>query len=240
MTAERNRDLESQKALQLVMRGREERYLVQRLLLETAQAVVQITVNVPGWPKRISGDESAVMAAEDIICRKIVPLARVSLDNAAGLCLLISCGLLPEEAKSAAIEIEEKMPWGRAMDVDIITHSGALSRASLGFAPRPCLLCRGDAKSCARSGKHSFRELRNETRILLGRLSAVGILPVVPGIQKFDVEEIALPYTKRNESENSAGDEPQSRDDGASFAEEISSGSCQKIGVANDGADGAK
>jgi len=69
--------------------------------------------------------------------------------------------------KRAALSLEESLPWGRALDLDVWTREGAVGRAGLGLPERPCLLCGLAAKRCAREGGHPIPELRQEALRLL-------------------------------------------------------------------------
>ncbi|TDQ59404.1 holo-ACP synthase/triphosphoribosyl-dephospho-CoA synthase [Mesocricetibacter intestinalis] len=74
--------------------------------------------------------------------------------------------ILPTDAealKKAVIMLEQESYLGRLWDIDVIAADGIpLSRQRLGFPPRSCLLCRDEAKICARSGRHSQAELNRE------------------------------------------------------------------------------
>ena len=71
--------------------------------------------------------------------------------------------VLPIDAtllKQAAMQLEDSSPLARLWDIDVINRNGKLlSRADFDFPPRPCLVCNDNAKSCARSRKHSFDEI---------------------------------------------------------------------------------
>ena len=71
--------------------------------------------------------------------------------------------VLPIDAtllKQAAMQLEDSSPLARLWDIDVIDRNGKLlSRADFDFPPRPCLVCNDNAKSCARSRKHSFDEI---------------------------------------------------------------------------------
>ncbi|MEI9424131.1 citrate lyase holo-[acyl-carrier protein] synthase [Mesorhizobium sp. Cs1299R1N1] len=67
--------------------------------------------------------------------------------------------------KSAAIELEDRHPIGRLWDLDVIAPgTGSLSRRSLGFPPRPCLVCPQPAHVCGRSRRHPLEELLSTLR----------------------------------------------------------------------------
>lgn len=67
-----------------------------------------------------------------------------------------------DEIKRAMVELEESLPLGRLMDIDVIDRDGKpLSRTKLGFGQRKCIVCDRPAKACARSQAHSPLELQN-------------------------------------------------------------------------------
>jgi len=161
-------------ALEAVMRGREERAAAQSrlLLLRGGSFVCQITLNIPGFPKRLNGDELLIKKCKEDLLRYIcrMPLVEVQLDNGAGLALLQlyegGHGAI-YNTKRAAIFIEENKDYGRVVDIDVITVSGPLSRVLFNFAPRRCLLCDKDSKECARECNHTYEELRAEAQALI-------------------------------------------------------------------------
>ncbi|GAM77859.1 apo-citrate lyase phosphoribosyl-dephospho-CoA transferase [Vibrio ishigakensis] len=66
-----------------------------------------------------------------------------------------------DEIKKAMIALEESLPLGRLMDIDVIDRDGKpLSRTKLGFGQRQCIVCDQPAKACARSQAHSPMELQ--------------------------------------------------------------------------------
>lgn len=57
--------------------------------------------------------------------------------------------------KRAAIDLEEKHPLGRCVDIDIYTGKDrSISRQELGYSGRKCYLCSEDAHYCVRSRRH--------------------------------------------------------------------------------------
>lgn len=162
-------------ALNAVMSGREERASEQSRLISggTDYFVCQISLNIPGFPKRLDGDmalaEQCIRKLIKIICCE--PLEEVKLINGAGAALLIlfdgGYGAA-RRAKAAGIFIEENTAYGRIVDIDVITARGPLSRKHFSLGPRRCLICGGDSKECAREQRHSYEELRAKTRAMLG------------------------------------------------------------------------
>lgn len=169
MPSDREAEAERQ-LLAALLKGREERAYFQNFLLQISPTVLQISLNIPGLPKRLANDALAIRKTEDALREAgIRPIARVALENAAGLCLLLSCDNQAREAKLAAVSLEEGLPWGRALDLDVITTAGQLSREELDLQPRTCLLCGDTAKACARSSRHGVGEVRAEIVSLLSR-----------------------------------------------------------------------
>jgi holo-ACP synthase CitX len=170
--------------LRRLLAAREERALRQRSFLSSFSAgeagcVAQISLNIPGWPKTIEGEERALASGEELLLEaarglKIVPVLRARLSNAAGVALIYAFGAaersLTVSLKRISVAVEETAKWGRVLDIDVITPEGPISRADVGLAPRKCLICGNDAKVCARTRRHSAEDLREATKSLLGSL----------------------------------------------------------------------
>ncbi|MDR3253947.1 MAG: citrate lyase holo-[acyl-carrier protein] synthase [Synergistaceae bacterium] len=162
-----------------LLAAREARAYLQRFFIGNVRwtgFVLQISLNIPGWPKRLDGDEAAIAAGEAAIrsALPVRPFANVFLRDAAGLAALMAFrdlrggGVEPDvkNVKKISAEIERRETWGRALDIDVVTGRGPLSRSSVGLEPRRCLLCSEDAKICARMGRHRMDDLRE----MAGRL----------------------------------------------------------------------
>jgi len=64
------------------------------------------------------------------------------------------------ELKRALVALEDAHVLGRLWDMDVICpEAGSISRGSLGFAARGCLLCDEPGHACARSRRHPLAEL---------------------------------------------------------------------------------
>lgn len=160
-------------SLESLLSSREERSLIQSIMLKTFCCVLQITLNVPGMPKRIHSDERAIIRAEELL-KKIVlknMAARLVLSNEAGLAVILGLtDVNPIELKRYSVSVEEFEPWCRVLDIDVILLGHQLSRSDIGLEPRLCLLCGKAAKECARLHSHPIRELRKRVRFLLSSL----------------------------------------------------------------------
>lgn len=151
--------------LEDVLKGRDERVATQKRYLSINHFICQITLNIPGYPKRIFHDEETVEAFREkfLFASPNLITDEIRLSNGAGLCWMgVFCGTEYEavEAKKCAVALEEVSNCGRIIDIDIITASGSISRNSIGLPSRKCILCEKDAKECAREGKHSLEKLR--------------------------------------------------------------------------------
>ena len=162
--------------LKRVLQGREDRSSLQSRLFSRGFVVVQVSLNIPGFPKRLEGDiffaDRMANRVLDVICALGgTVLQEVGLLNGAGYAVLVGTRLEGplHLLKRRCIALEESLPWGRAFDLDVLTPAGSVSRQSLGEPPRRCLLCGGEAKSCAREGRHDRRELREVLERLLMR-----------------------------------------------------------------------
>lgn len=70
--------------------------------------------------------------------------------------------------KRLAVGLEERLPWGRLLDADVLVRCDLpglaglpepLGRAAAGLGPRGCLVCGRDARHCMASAAHPLAEL---------------------------------------------------------------------------------
>lgn len=168
----------AQAELRALLTGREERAALQAFLLSRLEegCICQISLNIPGLPKKIKGDAEALSFAAERLIRLLGRDAAESsaLLNGAGSAVLIAFPLASpddrKKLKKTAVEIEESADWCRLLDIDVICRGGAVSRNDIGLLPRRCLLCGEEAKICAREGAHSIQDLRDLSARLLSRL----------------------------------------------------------------------
>ena len=72
--------------------------------------------------------------------------------------------------KEITCSIEDGFELGRLFDMDVLKKSGEkVDRTELGLLPRPCLICGGPAKECARSRSHTVEALQAKTAQILAR-----------------------------------------------------------------------
>ncbi|HPC75816.1 MAG: citrate lyase holo-[acyl-carrier protein] synthase [Thermovirgaceae bacterium] len=158
--------------LERLLAGREERASLQAHVLRGSEVIVQVSLNIPGLPKRMAGDREVVSLVMGSMRREMQPLGGgpvllFSLDNGAGYaCILGANGVDPVAVKRLAMAVED-LPWGSVIDVDVLTRTGALHRAGLTGGERKCFLCGRPAKDCARSQRHEYPQLREACRRML-------------------------------------------------------------------------
>lgn len=163
---------EIEHALCGILSGKEERVRSRDEFLSENIFVCQITLNIPGYPKRLTNDEKAVERFRSAFIKQwnSPPLREKNVANAAGVCWLgfFAGGTsAAQKAKRIAVSIEEETPDGRISDIDIIVTGGTISRSDLKLPQRKCLLCGRPAKECARDRNHSYSRLRSEFEKLI-------------------------------------------------------------------------
>jgi holo-ACP synthase CitX len=163
------------KALDRVLSGREGRARLQRHILGSAAFVVQVSLNLPGYPKELPGSRTLVEAVGLPLAGRVCDgggrvVSVWMLENGVGPAFFLGVrAIRPETVKEEAMSLEEKTPWGAVLDVDVLLPGGALSRSVLGLPPRRCFLCGRPAKECARTGRHEKKELRRAAEKFLQR-----------------------------------------------------------------------
>ena len=153
-----------------VLRAREARQaLVEEWAGREGAALVAVALNVPGAEKAPPGARAlhgwaVAQVAAALPGRRLVH----SGDDALGPFALLAVAAPPAAAKAACLAIEVSRPAARLVDLDVYAPSGAATdRASLGLAPRPCLLCDAPAGECIRLGRHPRADVVTRARALL-------------------------------------------------------------------------
>ena len=84
---------------------------------------------------------------------------RVSADGPEGFCAVRGEA---NDVKRCAVVFEETHPCGELVDADVTCPDGsAPGRRDLGFPPRRCVVCGGEAVPCVRGRTHTAEELRS-------------------------------------------------------------------------------
>ncbi|GAB6280616.1 MAG: hypothetical protein STSR0007_07010 [Thermovirga sp.] len=159
-------------SVERVLAGRDGRALLQKLIIRRSRVVVQISLNIPGFPKKIDGDRALIEAVAIYFKERTRTLGchavcSISIDNGAGSAHLFDMpGADAVALKKIGIDIEDRK-WGSVLDIDVLGVDGALHRRDLGGAERKCFACGGFAKICAREKKHDLGILRKIATDLL-------------------------------------------------------------------------
>lgn len=78
----------------------------------------------------------------------------------------------PWEIKRTLLKLEDTNPLGRLWDMDVITPTTVLDRATIGMRPRRCLVCKRDADDCTMRDAHPDDALLRAVDVILERAEA--------------------------------------------------------------------
>jgi triphosphoribosyl-dephospho-CoA synthase len=135
---------------------------------QTANSFLLISSNIPGRDKHRPGVASLLRGALDSLRRIIELKTLVNQRDVLGPFYIAACNVPPVEAKRIATTIEAETPSARLLDVDVYGLNGIpIDRATLGFAPRSCLLCSEPARECILTCRHSMSEVLEKVDSLL-------------------------------------------------------------------------
>jgi len=188
-----------QSAAQRVLEARDQRAFIEREMIESFHTpVVCMTVVSPGATKDSSQFRIALsLAAQHLENRlqrnRIFVLEKRTRISLAGPEIYLAVSAEAHAIKQLCIEVEEELPWGRLLDIDVVTidshmamHKGspllpliapsAMHREELGVAPRTCLVCNQPAFNCRAANQHSIHELNEKVDYLLATLPLMNSL----------------------------------------------------------------
>ena len=158
--------------LEQMLSARETRVRRQKAFLsETAcTSLISFTLNIPGPIKQSpilrrafdEGIQQLYLTFESHSLKESLQAADTGSE------LFLALNVPPGEAKAQTMQIENSHPLGRLFDMDVLDQKGNLvSRTSMSFPQRRCLICGKDAKLCARSRAHSVDELQSRITMLI-------------------------------------------------------------------------
>lgn len=159
-------------SLQEILHAREQRVQIQKQLLAHFQKpLLCFTMNIPG-PQKLNRDVSIGFAVGNwLLCDALDSkqvLHTQIYRRATGCESFYVVDMPATELKKLALELEEIQPIGRLFDMDVLDVSGEkISRETLGYPRRKCLLCDNDAAVCGRSRTHRLEDLQDRTSFLL-------------------------------------------------------------------------
>lgn len=145
----------------------------QELLAKYPMPMVCFTMNIAGPVKnnpliRKGFDLGMKYLNEQLNALKILPVYFTKIDEPTGNEAYYLIDADPLFIKEITCMIEDGSELGRLFDMDVLDSSGEkVERSKLGLPPRPCLICGGPAKDCARSRTHTVEQLQAKTTQLL-------------------------------------------------------------------------
>ena len=154
-----------------ILDAREKRAMRQKeLLAEYQKPIVSFTMNIPG-PVKLDRDVSigffvGCRLLRDALAGKILHAEEHRKETGCEAFFVVD--LPANQLKELTVDLEDGDSVGRLFDMDVLDVDGhAISRETLGYPRRGCLICMEDAVVCARSRAHSVEELRDRTDFLL-------------------------------------------------------------------------
>lgn len=153
--------------LDQVLSARELRAAHQRALLARYPdaALVSLTVNMPGSVKLTPESRrvfyAGLAALQGALADASLPLlyAESRLPDTGGEAYLAVCAA-PDDVKRLTCSLEQTLPYGRLLDIDVLGPAGApLSRTELGFPARGCMVCGKQGAYCASRRAHPLTEI---------------------------------------------------------------------------------
>jgi len=158
-----------QATLEQVLAARDNRSRRQsELIVRYGLPLICLTVNAPGSWKNSPAARQAFRAGCSELLRQLAlcgvsPVLCETSDSITGCEAFLVVNMHETLLKELTVQIENAHPLGRLLDYDVIGRDGmAISRVSLGYPARKCLLCGEPAHACARNQTHSMEELHNQ------------------------------------------------------------------------------
>ena len=147
---------------------------VKELIDETgAQALILFTVVTPG-PDKITPESQGLYVSgrraiqDALLGPGIAPLRTDARDLVTGREYYIALCLPAEEVKRRMCGIEDVLPFGRLLNINVFDGEGRfIPRTELGFPERCCLVCGKPGYDCARTHAHSLEEVEEIVNIIL-------------------------------------------------------------------------
>ena len=156
-----------------ILDARERRAHKQRQLQQHGKTLLCFTMNIAGPVKNSPLIRRGFLLGRRLLEQQLLAAgAEIAhfeeIDEKTGseAFFLLDCD--PITAKRTAVLIEDHTEAGRLFDMDVLRSDGSkVDRQELGLEPRKCLICGGDAHTCARSRTHTVDALQERTNALL-------------------------------------------------------------------------
>ena len=153
-------------SLAQMLDARERRVIRQReLMAEGGQCMISYTLNIPGEIKQFPLAEQFFLKGlrrlEKALERgRLKVLEKKVWIEDTGSEAMLSLDAPAEAVKNITAALEESTAASRLYDMDVLSPDGVkMSRESLGYGPRRCIICNDEVMACAPRRKHSAEEL---------------------------------------------------------------------------------
>lgn len=143
-----------------ILRDRERRQYWLEQALQSRRVVVTLRANYPGQKKN-NETTRHLLDVFDRELRRLFPVTHSDRwEGADGMTLLYQGDGEASEWKRQLIELEDRHPIGRFVDLDVYDGTlQPLSRKDFGYSPRRCFLCDRMAHDCVRNKRHLLSEV---------------------------------------------------------------------------------
>lgn len=147
-----------------ILMDREKRVEIQKELMDRyGRTLVFIRVNYPGVNKENSLTKNIIQVLDKLISQMFIDntIFKMVRTTAEGPNITLILEEDPKKVKETVIQIEDKHPLGRCIDIDVYDPKTglSLSRTEMGISPRKCFVCDDIAANCVRSRKHDLKEV---------------------------------------------------------------------------------
>lgn len=161
--------MENSRLIEEFLFDREKRVAYQEELMKNNKdkTLVTIRVNYPGIEKSnyITDDIVNIIYNDILSYHHKYIVYNDKYKNREGLVCHLLFDVDFVRIKKLMIDIEEKHPLGRCVDIDVYTFKDGktigISRSHLYKAPRKCFICDLDAKICSRAQSHTIKEIKD-------------------------------------------------------------------------------
>src|SRR5574344_875396 len=149
-----------------ILEMKDRRVLLQRQMLkEHENSLISFSVMMAGPVKQ--NEMSRFLFSEGLKeIRKMLDQRNVKISkehieqSPGGDTALISCDIDSMKLKKLCMELEQDIPFGRLLDIDVISSEGnTITRAMANKESRCCIVCGKNGSGCARSRAHGVNEL---------------------------------------------------------------------------------
>lgn len=159
--------------LQDILAAKEIRHNRQKEIRQIYQKpLVSITINMPGAVKDTPIIRRLREYAVKEIQRNFNSVMVEQVNNIIGPEAFIVLDAEGWLIKKTAVEIEERHPFGRLLDIDVFEADGRLLSRRDDARSRGCFVCGGEAVVCMRERKHTPQELQQVVEGLLASFCA--------------------------------------------------------------------